>query len=141
MLSQQDKEAMAECSNDSCTIVHPDQTDRFIRCVLIQKVIDHCEDLEYGLWVSLSDKSFNDYSDNYKNDNHEVTYFGWLSNDIPKYSFEQSIPSTVFTQKGNKRPKIVPNQDFQHPFVEDYYKGITKEEAERRINAMLDSID
>ena len=74
--------------------------------------------------------------------NHETKYFGWLSNDLPDYNFsEGSIPTTVFTRTGNNRPNIVPHQDFDHPFVHDYYNGITKKEAERRIKEMLKTIN
>lgn len=136
-LSQQDKDTIAEIDSDFCVITYSDQTDRFIRCTLIQKIIDHCEDLEYGLWVSISDKNFNDYSSNFDNENHETTYFGWLCNDIPEYDFSDSIPMTVLTKTGNQRPEIFPHKDFDHPFVKDYYSGITKEEAENRISDML----
>ena len=140
-LSQQDKETIAELDCDFCVITHPDQTDRFIRCTLTQKVIDHCENLEYGLWVSLSEKNFNDYSENYDNENHETKYFGWLCNNIPEYEFRESIPTTIFTRTGNQRPEIVPHEDFDHPFVKDYYNGITKVEAEKRIETMLNRIE
>jgi hypothetical protein len=140
ILSQKDKDAITEIDSDFCIIKHQDQTDRFIRCTLTQKVNDHCEDLEYGLWVSLSEKSFDDYSKNYNNENHETKYFGWLCNYIPEYEFNQSIPTTVFTKIGNKRPEIIPHEDFDHPFVHDYYNGISKNEAENRINAMLNKV-
>lgn len=140
-LSDDDKKEIGELSSDFCIIRHPHQTDRFIRCTLTQKVIDHCEDLEYGLWVSLSEKSFLDYSENYNNENHETKYFGWLCNDLPDYTFDESIPTTVFTRTGNQRPEIVPHENFEHPFVHDYYNGITKAEAERRIQSMLDNIE
>jgi hypothetical protein len=137
ILSQEDKENIAELSSDFCVINHEDQTDRFIRCILLQKIVDHCQDLNYGLWVSLSENSYKDYSENYYNENHETRYFGWLCNDLPDYDFKESIPTTVYTKTGNQRPEIVPHQDFDHPFVRDYYNGITKQEAERRINNML----
>jgi hypothetical protein len=140
-LSGTAKENIAEISSDFCIITHPKQTDRFIRCTLTQKVTDHCEDLEYGFWVSLSEKSYQDYSDNYKNENHETSYFGWLCNNIAQYDFAESIPTTVYTKKGNSRPEIVPHENFDHPFVRDYYNGISKEEAEIRIKQMLDSIE
>ncbi|MBE7176704.1 MAG: DUF2199 domain-containing protein [Mucilaginibacter polytrichastri] len=139
-LSQHDKETIAEISSDFCVINHSEHADRFIRCTLTQKVINHCEDLDYGLWVSLSEKSFSDYSENFNNENHETKYFGWLCNDIPEYDFKESIPTTVFTRTGNQRPEIIPHEDFNHQFVKDYYNGITKEEAERRIKAMFDRI-
>jgi hypothetical protein len=68
--------------------------DRFIRCTLTQKLIDHCEDLEYALWVSLSEKGFNDYFENFNNENHEAKYFGWLCNHLPDYEFPESFPAT-----------------------------------------------
>ncbi len=140
-LSDEDKQTIGELDDDFCIIRHKDQTDRFIRCTLTQKVVDHCENLEYGLWVSLSEKSFQDYSDNFKNQNHETKYFGWLCNDLPDYDFIESIPTTVFTRTGNQRPEIVPYENFDHPFVHDYYNGITKAEAEKRIKAMLKIVE
>lgn len=136
-LSDEDKAAIAEISNDFCVVTHPDQTDRYIRCTLTLKVNDHCEDLDYGVWVSLSEKSFEDYKLNYDNENHEASYFGWLANDIWGYEFEDSIPTTVFTRTGGHRPEIVPHQDVDHSLVRDYYNGISKEEAERRIEEMI----
>jgi len=141
ILSADEKQSLGELSSDFCIIRHKDQTDRFIRGTLTQKVIDHCVDLEYGLWVSLSEKSFQDYSENFNNENHEAGYFGWLSNILPDYEFNESIPTNVITRTGNQRPEIIPHEDFDHPFVYDYYHGITKAEAERRINAMLKSVE
>ena len=136
-LTEDEKQNIAELKSDFCIIRYPDQTDRFIRCTLTQKVIDYCEDLQYGLWVSLSEKSFQDYSDNFNNENHVTRYFGWLSNQLPGYDNMTEIPTTVFTREGNQRPDIVPHKDFDHQFVTDYYRGITKQEAQRRIREML----
>ncbi|HEX4875704.1 MAG TPA: DUF2199 domain-containing protein, partial [Chitinophagaceae bacterium] len=63
---------------------------------------------------------------------------GWLSNDIPEYEIpEGSIPTTVFTRKDGLRPEVVPHKDFDHQLVRDYYEGITKAEAEKRIQTMV----
>jgi hypothetical protein len=134
-LSEEEKQEIGELDNDFCMIRHENQADRFIRCTLTQKVTDHCENLEYGLWVSVREKSYQDYTDNFKNENHITTYFGWLSNDVPQYGKTTSIPTTVYTKAGDQRPEIVPHRDFHHPFVRDYYQGITKDEVERRIQA------
>lgn len=141
VLTEEEKQAMGELSEDFCIIRHPDQTDRFIRGTLTQQVVDSCQDLEYGLWVSLSEKSFQDYQDNFDNENHETSYFGWLNSTIPQYDFSESIPTNVWTRTGHLRPEIVPHRDFDHPFVKDYYAGITKKEAEKRISSMLKNID
>ena len=140
-LTGDDKKNIAELSSDFCIIRHHDKIDRFIRGTLTQKVIDNCEDLDYGLWVSLSEKNFQDYSDNFNCDNYETSYFGWLSNSIPGYTDTTKIPTTVFTRIGNQRPDIVPHKNFDHPFVVDYFSGITKEEADKRVKEMLDIVE
>lgn len=138
-LTQEEKNTVAELSSDFCIINDPDQTDYFIRCTLTQKVVDHCEELDYGIWVSLSEKSYINYRDNYLNPDHLTQYFGWFCNRIFGYDDTLSIPTTVRTKAGNSRPQIIPHEDFDHPFVFDYYNGITKLEAERRIQNMLES--
>jgi hypothetical protein len=52
-LSEEDKQNIAEIDTDFCIITHSDQKDKFIRCTLTLKVVDHCENLDYGLWVSV----------------------------------------------------------------------------------------
>ncbi|WP_299797628.1 DUF2199 domain-containing protein [uncultured Maribacter sp.] len=139
-LSDKEKEEIGKLDTDFCEIHHPDQIDRFIRVTLTQKVNDICETLEYGLWVSLSEKSYSDYKENYNNSNHEVGYFGWLCNNIAEYGNMLSIPCDVITKAGNRRPEIFPHQDFDHPFVKDYYEGISKKEAVNRIDEMLNNL-
>ena len=118
-------------------IENEEQTDRFIRTVLRQRVTDHPEPLEYGLWASLSAASFADYEEHFNNEDHQTEYFGWLANPLPDYDFSVSIPLRVITGTGKQRSEIVPYEDFDHLFVRDYYAGIIREEAERRIHAML----
>lgn len=137
ILSDSMKNQIGELKDDFCIVHHPEQTDRFIRGTLTLKVIDHCEGLDYGVWVSLSEKNFHDYSENFNNASLETKYFGWFSNDIPEYEILESVPTTVFTRLNGLRPDIVPHEGFEHPLVHDYYHGITKAEAERRIQAML----
>lgn len=48
-LSEEERIAyQAECDSDFCIIRYPDQTDRFIRAVLLIPIIGHEETLEYG---------------------------------------------------------------------------------------------
>lgn len=136
-LSEQDKKNIAYLDSDFCIINHEEQTDRFIRCTLIQKVNDHCEDLHYGLWVSLSEKSYLDYEENFQKESEEKVYFGWLCNAILGHEFSESIPMNVVTRNNGLRPELFPHESFDHPFVKEYYNGILKAEAESRISEML----
>ena len=136
-----ERDDRTELSDDFCIIKNGDETYRFIRVTLTQKVVDGKEDLDYGLWVSLSEKSYNDYEANYDNTEHEVGYFGWLCNWIPGYESTLSIPVDVYTRTGNQRPYIVPHPDHAHQFVKDYADGITSHEAQRRVDEMLGNLN
>jgi hypothetical protein len=93
--------------------------------------------LEYGLWVSMSEKSFADYKENFNNKNHEVGYFGYLTNLLPDYDNTLNIPMNVYTKKGTARPVIAPHTGIDHPFAKDYFDGISREKANKRISAIL----
>lgn len=138
-LSELEQNTIAYCSEDFCEIKYPNQTDRFIRVVLKQKIIDHSFSLDYGVWVSLSERSFNDYKNNFHNPKHEATYFGRLCNTIFEYENTYGVQVNVETKSGgNDRPEIIPHREFVHPFVYDYYHGITIEEAEKRVKVLFD---
>lgn len=133
-LSNEDK-AKSTLTDDFCVVNREGEIYRFIRAVMFMKVIDSCQELQYGLWVSLSEASFNDYDEHFRGDeNYKESYFGWISNDIPEYDDFRSIPTTVVPQKDGIRPYIFPHQSFDHPLVADFYNGITKEEAEARLS-------
>jgi len=136
-LTEDERNKFATIDSDFCEIEYSDQTDRFIRVILKQKVKNSNQELDYGLWVSLSEQSWNDYKSNFDNENHEVSFFGWLNSRIPEYENTMNIPTTVVTKAGNDRPEIIPHEDHNHDFVEDYYNGISKEEAEKRIHEMM----
>ena len=135
-LREAEQAERASLDSDFCVIIHPEQTDRFVRAVLLQDVKDHPEPLHYGLWTSLSAASFADYRAHYRTNNHRTTYFGWLANPLPDYDFEVNIPLRVITRPNKQRPELVPQEGFDHPFVRDYYAGIPLAEAQRRIHAI-----
>ena len=58
ILSEKDKEEIALINEDLCRIEHATQTDYFIRAVLQIPIIDHEQTLDYGIWVSVSEKTF-----------------------------------------------------------------------------------
>ena len=131
-LTEQEKNKIAEINSDFSTIQRADRTDRFIKAVLFQKVNGHCEPLQYGVWVSLSEKSFNDYKANFYSNDYEAIYFGYLSNWLPGSDNTLSLHTNVQLSKGGNRPEVIPHK-YEHPFVQDYYNGISQEEAEKRV--------
>lgn len=137
ILSDKDKEQKAELTSDTCIIRYEDRTDYFVRTVLLQKIIGTDEVLHYGIWVSLSESNFEDYIVKYDEPDREGGYFGWICNNLFGYDSTISIPSDVYLQKNGNRPMVIPHESHDHPFVRDYYNGITIEEAHRRIKATL----
>ena len=136
-LSQDEKDSIATLSEDLCTITHEDQTDRFIRGVIHMQVNDDCEPLDYGVWVSLSESSYDNYKENFHNEYHEVTYFGYICNNLTGYDDTLSIKANVVT-RGKTRPEIIPHDDqMDNEFVRDYYEGIDKATADARIRQLL----
>lgn len=89
------------------------------------------------VWVSLSEKSFENYVENYDDKAFDGGYFGWLANYLPDYEFSNSIPTDVVVNNKIGRPFIYPHESHEHPFVQDFYQGISKEEAERRVDFVL----
>jgi len=142
-LTEKEKQTIARISSDFCVIEYDDQTDRFVRVVLKQKINDSCQFLEYGVWVSLSEQSFEDYKNNFKNDMHVMTYFGWLCNHIPDYPNTMNLKANVITQSENQRPiiELQKDNDWENDFVKDYFEGITEEEAVRRIKDMMNQFN
>ncbi len=138
-LSEEDKQKyVKELSEDFCIIEYEEQTDYFIRAVMFQKVIDHSEDLHYGIWVSLSEKSFDNYNENFISENQEGSYFGYLCNQIPEYDYKAAIKTNVVLAKDRQRPQVIPHRDqMENEFVRDYYTGISKSEAEKRIAKVI----
>ncbi|WP_238536285.1 DUF2199 domain-containing protein [Chryseobacterium populi] len=84
-------------------------------------------------------RKFEYFSYYYENENFETGYFGWLSNYFPDYDFEERIPTNVIVNNKIGRPFIYPHENFEHPFVKDFYNGIEKKEAEKRINRALNN--
>lgn len=132
-LDENDKKDIAKISSDFCEIKHVDQTDRFIRTTLTISINDTCDNLDYGVWVSLSEKSFNEYKSDFKDNVEGKTYFGMISNDIFDYKETTlGIHVNVNTRSDGMRPEIIPHQN-EHKLISDYENGINIKEARKRV--------
>lgn len=137
-LSRSEQEGQAELIHDFCTIRNPSQTDHYIRAMITQKVNDHCDTLQYAVWILLNEDCFEDYSKNYFSNDHEAVYFGFLSNQIPGYNNTLSVRVTIYAHKGMERPEAVPHKDqTRNKFVSDFYNGISADDVQRKIKYIL----
>ena len=136
VLEDEDKATMAELTDDFCVIRHPDQTDRFIRAVLHIPIKGTGETFDYGLWVSVSEKSFKAYKKSYDKDGKSQIYFGRISNEIADYETSTlGLHADINTRNGGIRPEIVLHNS-DHPLFSDWTNGIAREEALKRIRLL-----
>ncbi len=136
-LTESEKDEIAQLSSDFCLINWEDQTDRFIRTVLQIPVNNFELTLEYGVWVSVSEQSFKNYDENFERTDYESGFFGWLCSKLEGYEDTLQIPTDVVANAGTQRPTLHLHKNHKHPLVTDFYKGIAKEEAERRIHQIM----
>lgn len=134
ILNQEDKENIVLKNEDFCRIEHSDQTDYFVRSVFQIPIIDHEETLDYGVWVSVSEKTFKEYFIQYEEEKpEEKDYFSRIANEIKDYETSTlSLQMQLTTQLGSMRPLLAPYES-DHAFVQDWLNGITMDEAEKRI--------
>ena len=126
-------------SDDLCTWTDDDgRLNYFVRCVLPLAIVDHDEEFRYGVWASLSERSFDRFVELYDDPARvdEPPYFGWLSNAIPDYPETLNLPSDVVVFEESLRPKVVLH-DAPHPLVRDQREGITLERVRTVVERAL----
>lgn len=139
-LSDQQKTEMGVLIEDFCTITHAEGTDRFIRAILEVPIHGIERPLLWGIWVSLSEKSFNRYRETYNEPVPGETFFGWVCNQIFLYPYEHPRPADVVVQDNRSRPLVILHRgDLEDdPLVIDQAHGITvaraQELAERALH-------
>lgn len=111
-------------SEDLCVI---NGTHHFIRCVLELPIIGQPgERFAYGVWSSLSVKSFNEYLSFFDTGEHEGfgPWFGWFSNRLKGYPDTINMKCRVHPLANRQRPKIE-LEPIDHPLVKETTDGIT----------------
>lgn len=117
-------------SDDFCEIIYDDQTDRFIRVVLPIRVIGLGEEFRFGVWVSVSEASWDIYKQGFATGVYQSeACFGFLANEIGGFPGAFLLHADVLFQPGNQRP-IVELHDADHPLVEAQRYGVTIETVE-----------
>ena len=92
-------------TSDTCII---DGQDRFIRGCLEIPILASDDLFMWGVWVSLSERSFNRYQELYESEERDLEgpYFGWLSNRLPGYPDTLNLKTNVHLRPYPTRPRI-----------------------------------
>lgn len=106
-LTDEERENIAELSEDLCAIAYPEGAQYFIRAVLEVPIHGIEEPFLWGIWVSASEQSFQRYLDSYDKPQEDNCFFGWISNRIAIYPSEESRGADVWIQTDGTRPRVV----------------------------------
>jgi hypothetical protein len=132
-LSEEQKASWGKLSSDFCTITKDENTDYFIRTILEVPIHGVDEPFLWGVWVSVSKKSFDRCWETYENPIEGEGYFGWVCNEIPGYPYPESRPADVIVQLDGQRPKVIlhrgETEDDQ--LVIDQMNGISVAQAQQ----------
>jgi hypothetical protein len=103
-----------------------DGKELYIRGCLEIPVVDGPRSFAWGVWVSLSEKSFKRVSElwDYDGREKEPPYFGWLCTRISGYPETLSLKTHVHLRALNQRP-FIELEPTDHPLAVEQRNGIT----------------
>lgn len=84
----------------------------------------------WGVWVSLSQESFDHYVETWNEPDTERAYFGWFCSKLLYYESTHLLATDVRPQADGQRPSLVLHET-DHELYEDFVNGITIENAQR----------
>lgn len=99
----------------------------FVRGRIVLPVRDAEEDLEWGVWVSLSPANYARMIDVFEDPARvdEPPYFGWLSTVLPGYEYTTlNLKTNLHTQELGVRP-LIEVEPTDHPLAVEQREGIT----------------
>ncbi|QYF93860.1 DUF2199 domain-containing protein [Massilia sp. PAMC28688] len=118
-----ERQARCQLDSDSCVI---DQAQYFVRCCLEIPVLEEAEPLSWGVWVSLSEQSYQQWAACFDADtrSHIGPFFGWLNAALGPYPDTVNLKTRVHLRDGRFRPyvELEPNC---HPLAIEQREGIS----------------
>lgn len=130
-IPEHERDRRCDLSADTCVI---DGEFYFVRACLEIPVLGLEEHLEWGVWVSLSHKSFDTFQAvfNVQERSHHGPFFGWLSASIEGYPETENLKTKVHLRDRGIRP-FIELEPTDHPLAVEQREGI----SEDRLAAIL----
>ena len=134
----EERDARVTLDSDLCVIEPAEGTEgeplRFIRATIDIPIHDADEPFCWGVWVSVSARSFKEYVATYHRDQSDMGCFGWLPANLAGYElrdedgFLEAYPCDVLWGSASERPTIELHEG-DHRLFADQRDGITWERA------------
>jgi hypothetical protein len=133
------RQARAELSSDQCII---DGREFFVRGLLEIPVVDGPQAFTWGVWTSLSEKSFVRVQELWESPGRESEppFFGWLCTSIPHYPETLLLKTHVHTRPVGERP-FVELEPTDHPLALEQREGITMDRVRQIAEELLHGED
>lgn len=139
LVPEADRDARIQLTTDTCII---DGRQFYVRANLPIHVHHSAEPLRWGVWVSLSAKSFARFDELFHDETRQPgeSFYGWLCALIPGYADTQLLKSNIHIQPWPHRP-IVELEPTDHPLAVDARDGISPERAIELVRPFVQTID
>lgn len=134
----EDEKTQSHLDHDFCLIRYADGTiDRFIRAVLPIPVPELEGEFCFGVWVSVSEKSWDIYSKGFDDGVYDdEVCFGYLMHDLPDFPDTWLMHVDVEFQPGTERPLVFVHES-DHPLVDAQANGVSAGQVERWVAPVL----
>ena len=141
-LISEEERARSELGGEQCVIEADGERHFFVRACLEVPIKGTQRAFTWGVWVSLSEKSFLEMSDHWEDPSRTSLgpYFGWLCTKIPEYPETVFLKTKVHQRPVGERP-IVELQETDHPLSIDQRNGIDPARMQEIISRLLHSGD
>jgi hypothetical protein len=137
LLSEEER-ATSELGSDQCVIDTGAERHFFVRACLEIPIRGSHRPFSWGVWVSLSEKSFLEMSEHWEDPDRSRLgpYFGWLCTKVPEY------PDTMFlkTRVHERAPGLRPTVELEksdHPLAIDQREGIEPKRLREIVTRLL----
>ncbi|MCZ7606013.1 MAG: DUF2199 domain-containing protein [Planctomycetota bacterium] len=116
----------SELLQSLCVIRARGETSFYVRGHVEIPILDHDEPFVWGVWVSLSEKSFQRVIELWDVAGRETEppFFGWLCTAIPVYPDTMYLKTSVQTMPSDSVPRITV-EPTDHPLAVDQHHGVT----------------
>ncbi|WP_160154176.1 DUF2199 domain-containing protein [Microbulbifer sp. ALW1] len=135
MVPENEYEGRVEENSDQCIV---DGKHFFVRGHIELPVIDTGEVFIWSVWVSLSEQSFDQMSENWDSEGRENSepFFGWLMTNLPCYPETLHLKADVQTQPVGVVPLVI-LQSSDHPLAQEQHNGITMDRVHEIVHQVM----
>lgn len=116
--------------SDLCYYSDEDGAHYFVRVVIEIPIHGVSDPFMWGVWVSLSQASYEHYIETSDAPDLGRVYFGWLCNTLPYYESTYAMASDVQPRAGGIRP-CLRLHEVDHELYSDQANGISIEKAQK----------